>query len=71
MFDRFFVVVAKAGGHTFCWHFKESTLDEMLKHLGRMAADKELPEFNWHHAARVAREMKRRVAQAQPWAPQG
>lgn len=71
MFDRFFVVVAKAGGHTFAWHFREATLNETLKHLGIMAADKELPEFTWHHAARVAMEMKRRVAAAQPWAAQG
>jgi hypothetical protein len=50
-----------------CWMFiyRDETRTEMLRHIGRLAADPET-SFNWYDAAQVSQLIRNSVCQSVP-----
>lgn len=51
------VLIFVKGEHKWVFMWKESQRVELLRHMGRMAADKSLP-FSWYDCAIVAKRIR-------------
>lgn len=52
-------VILQKNGENFVFVFREETRVELMRHVGKMAADNNLPNFGWYDAALVADRVRK------------
>lgn len=63
--SKIYVLVCFREGETYVFSFNDDTRTELLRTLGRMAADPEL-SFSWYDAAILSQKARNTVCQSVP-----